>query len=156
MIYDKMQISITIDEKNKIKFIPETKTRDNHVETIKIVWPISGCKTNKKIIGKIKKKLIRYFKYKFSNFWKLNIVPNITISNGLRNSIGWKRGKKPISIHLLDPLISVPNKGTKIKDINEKINNAIHIKINFSFLKMEKKISIKKLNITKVKCLIKK
>ena len=41
------------------------------------------------------------------------------IKNGFTNSIGWNLGNKYKSIHLLDPLTSIPINGTKIKNIKE-------------------------------------
>ena len=41
------------------------------------------------------------------------------IKNGFTNSIGWNLGNKYKSIHLLDPLTSIPIKGTKIKKISD-------------------------------------
>ena len=43
------------------------------------------------------------------------------IKNGFTNSIGWNLGSKKNSIHLLDPLTSVPIKGTNIKKKIDKI-----------------------------------
>ena len=37
----------------------------------------------------------------------------------MTNSIGWNLGSKYKSIHLLDPLTSIPINGTKIKNIKE-------------------------------------
>ena len=76
-----------------------------------------------------------------------------TIRNGLTNSIGWNLGKKYKSIHLFDPLTSIPIKGTKKRKKNEKINIIMEKFISLSLLNDErKKITIvpKKINI---KCL---
>ena len=78
------------------------------------------------------------------------------IRNGFTNSIGWNLGNKNKSIHLFDPLTSMPINGTKIKktiDI-KKINEEIFI--SFFWSKDERaKITIvpKKIN---TKCLKKK
>ena len=40
-----------------------------------------------------------------------------TIKKGLTNSIGWNLGKKYKSIHLLEPITSIPMIGTKINGI---------------------------------------
>ena len=78
------------------------------------------------------------------------------MSAGFKNSIGWKRGKNTKSIHLLDPLISIPINGTKNKKIKEIKNKIKHKIINFSFFKNEKEIVTTKLNATKTKCFKKK
>ena len=55
----------------------------------------------------------------FAYFWLLKIILINIIKKGLTNSIGWNRGKKLRSIHLLEPFTSTPIKGTKIKKIND-------------------------------------
>ena len=55
----------------------------------------------------------------FVYFWLLKIILINIIKKGLTNSIGWNRGKKLRSIHLLEPFTSTPIKGTKIKKIND-------------------------------------
>ena len=47
------------------------------------------------------------------------MVAKKTIKKGLRTSIGWNRGKKNRSIHLLEPLTSTPIIGTKTNEIKE-------------------------------------
>ena len=58
---------------------------------------------------------------------------------GFNISIGWNLGKKNKSNHLLDPLTSIPMKGTKIKHIR-KIKKKTYDNINnLFFSKIEKK-----------------
>ena len=47
------------------------------------------------------------------------IIARSIIKKGFNISIGWNLGKKNKSIHLLDPLTSMPIIGTKNKDSNE-------------------------------------
>ena len=77
------------------------------------------------------------------------------IKKGLTNSIGWNRGKKLRSIHLLEPFISMPIKGTKIKKIND-----IKKKITENFKRVSLSIEERKKIINtpssiKIKCFIK-
>tara|TARA_Y100000814_G_C12091499_1_gene320284 strand:- start:237 stop:557 length:321 start_codon:yes stop_codon:yes gene_type:complete len=62
----------------------------------------------------------------------------------------------PISIHLLEPLTSVPKIGTINKAINDKKNKNIQILINLVFSKEEKKINIASDIRIKNKCFKKK
>ena len=80
-----------------------------------------------------------------------------TIKNGLSNSMGWNLGNiPPKSIHLFDPLTSIPMKITKNKKI-KKITKKIKLKFNsFFFSKKEKVINIDIPSNTKNKCFIKK
>ena len=89
--------------------------RLNQRDNTNNVWPISGCKNSKRIIGRIASKLKRYLTYLLEYFSEVSIIDNMTIKNGLRISIGWNLGKKNISIHLWEPLTSTPIIGTKIK-----------------------------------------
>ena len=89
-------------------------------------------------------------------FWLLKIILMKIIKKGLTNSIGWNRGKKLKSIHLLEPFTSTPIKGTKIKKINDikKKNNE-----NFKSVSLSIEERIKIINIPskiKIKCLKKK
>ena len=47
------------------------------------------------------------------------MVAKKTIKKGFRTSIGWNLGKKNRSIHLLEPLTSIPIIGTKTKESKE-------------------------------------
>ena len=98
--------------------------RLNQTDNTNNVWPISGCKNNKRMIGIIAIKLKRYLTYLLEYFSDVNIIDSRIIKNGLRISIGWNLGKKNISIHLLDPLTSTPIIGTKIKVPNIIIKDA--------------------------------
>jgi len=80
----------------------------------------------------------------------------IIIRNGLIISTGWNLGRKPKSIHLLEPFTSMPINGTKIKDIKEIINKIIDNLNNSSSFINEKTIRIIIPKIIKTKCLIKK
>ena len=106
---------INIKRIKNIRFIPETNIRLNQRDNTNNVWPISGCKNSKRIIGMIAIKLKRYLTYLLEYFSDVNIIESMIIKNGLRISIGWNLGKKRISIHLLEPLTSTPKIGTKIK-----------------------------------------
>ena len=72
------------------------------------------------------------------------IVAKKTIKKGFRTSIGWNLGKKKRSIHLLEPLTSIPMIGTKTKENKEIKKSIIEYFINCSFLKEE---NIKTINI---------
>ena len=78
------------------------------------------------------------------------------INRGLTNSIGWNLGKKNKSIHLFDPLISIPIKGTKKRKKIEIINKGIKIFKILSLLWREIKIKRDNEISTNKKCLIKK
>ena len=104
-----------------IILIPEVKIKIAQLRKIKIVCPISGWIANKiatiDVVRKEKKYLIKILLY----FRPLKIKLITIIKNGLTSSIGWNLGKKNKSIHLLDPLTSIPMKGTKtIKKIENK------------------------------------
>ena len=82
---------------------------------------------------------------------------NITIKNGFINSIGWNLGNgPPTSIHLFEPLISTPIKGTKNKKIKKIINKIKELLKILFFSKKEKINRIKNANNMKIKCLMKK
>ena len=59
--------------------------------------------------------------------------------NGLRSSIGWNLGSIPKSIHLFEPLTSVPINGTNIKKIKPIKNKITEKLIKIFFSKKEKK-----------------
>ena len=86
-------------------------------------------------------------------FWLLKIELMKIIKKGLTSSIGWNRGNKYKSIHLLDPFTSIPIIGTNIRNINENKKTTKDSLKSFSlFIEERKKIIItpKKIN---VKCL---
>ena len=85
--------------------------------------------------------LSKYLKYKLF-FFKHNKADKITIKKGLISSMGWNLGKKPKSIHLFDPLTSIPMKGTKTKVINEIQKRKIDNLNKSSSFKKEKIISM--------------
>ena len=117
----------TIKSVKNIRFIPETNMRLNQRHSTSNVWPISGCKNNKMIIGMIGIKLKRYLAYLLEYLSDVSIIDSMIIKNGLRISIGWNLGKKNISNHLLEPFTSTPIIGTKIK-----VQNIIKKKTNES------------------------
>ena len=98
--------------------------RLNQRDNTNNVWPISGCKNSKRIIGMIAIKLKRYLAYLLEYFSDVSIIDSMIIKNGLRISIGWNLGKKNISIHLLEPLTSTPKIGTKTSVQNINMKNA--------------------------------
>ena len=114
--------------------MPETKINANHVEKIKIVWPISGCDINNINIGKIIKKLKKYLKYKLLFTSEDKIEAIIIIVKGFKTSIGWNRGKNIKSIHLLDPLTSMPINGTSNKAVKQTIKRIFEAKNKFFVL----------------------
>ena len=80
----------------------------------------------------------------FVYFWLLKIILINIIKKGLTNSIGWNRGKKLRSIHLLEPFTSTPIKGTKIKKTNEiKKNITENLKSVSLLIEERKKITIR-------------
>ena len=78
---------------------------------------MSGCVANNKAIDKVIKKENAYFKKILLYFWLLKIKLIKIIKKGLTNSIGWNLGNKYKSIHLFEPLTSIPIIGTKIKKL---------------------------------------
>ena len=78
------------------------------------------------------------------------------IKKGFTNSIGWNLGKKFRSSHLLDPLISTPINGTKIKNNNERKKIKIENLKSSSWFKEDRVKIIMIPRKIKVKCLKKK
>ena len=75
------------------------------------------------------------------------------IRKGFTNSIGWNLGNICRSIHLFDPLTSIPIIGTKIKKINENMKMINEI-LNSLFWLIDEKIRIKnKPKKIKIRCL---
>ena len=68
------------------------------------------------------------------------IVATKIIIKGLTSSIGWNLGRKKRSNHLLEPLTSEPNNGTKNKNNKEIINKKIESLKRFFSFKDEKNI----------------
>ena len=135
--------------------MPDTKIRVNHIIAISKVWPKSGCEINNNKFGKSIKLLNKYLIYKLFLF-RHNKVDTVIMKKGLIISIGWNLGKKPKSIHLLDPFTSMPINGTKTKVINEIANKIIDTLNKNSSFKNENTIKIAIPKIIKIKCLIKK
>ena len=105
-------------------------------KTTNRVWPISGWIIKNKEIVDIKIVDVKYFN-KIFNLILHKIVAKITTKNGFKTSIGWNRGKKNKSIHLFEPLTSIPMNGTKSKEINEIKNRKIEYLYNWSEFKEE-------------------
>ena len=136
--------------------IPEIKIKTNQLKPIKRVWPISGWSIKRPDIKIINKKDKKYLKLKLVYLWEQIIILIITIKKGFTNSIGCILGNISKSIHLFEPLISTPIKGTsnnKTNDKQKKITEILYI--SFSGIKERKKIK-KKPNKTKTVCLKKK
>ena len=112
------------------------KIRTAQQNTTNKVWPISGWAINSKEITDIKKIDIKYLN-KIFDLISHRIVAKIIIKNGFRTSIGWNLGKKNKSIHLLEPLTSIPMNGTKNKEISEIKKRKIQYLYNRSEFKEE-------------------
>ena len=130
----------------KYKLIPEQNIRTAHEKTTNNVWPISGW-----IISSKETKVIKIVDAKYLNKILVSflhkIIERITIKKGFTISIGWNLGKKNKSIHLLDPLTSMPIIGTKNKESNEIKKRIIENLYNLSWFKDEKiKIKITPIN----------
>ena len=97
---------------------------------------MSGWTINSKEIAEIKIVDVRYL----NNIFDLlphKIVAKIITKNGFRTSMGWNLGKKNKSIHLLDPLTSMPMNGTKNKETREIKKRVIEYLYNLSEFKEE-------------------
>ena len=70
--------------------------------------------------------------------------------------MGWNLGIIGKSIHLIDPLTSMPIKGIRAKNIKKIKNKYLEIWNNFFWFTAEKVIKIKIPRIINNKCLIKK
>ena len=121
------------------------KIRTAQEKTTNNVWPISGWIIKSKDIVDIRIVVVKYFIKRFALLLH-KIVAKITIKNGFKTSIGWNRGKKNKSIHLLEPLTSIPINGTNNKEIKEIKKRKIEYLYNFSEFK-EEKINIRKIPI---------
>ena len=98
--------------------------------------------------------LRKYLKYRLY-FFTHNKTDKVIIKKGFIISTGWNLGKKPKSIHLLDPFTSMPINGTKAKNMKKIKNKNLEI-WNKLFLSIaEKVIKINIPRIMKSKCLIK-
>ena len=134
-------------------FIPEIKIKTDHTNRTNKVCPISGWRTNNKTTVIVIKNEREYLRYILEYFSLLKIILIKIIKNGLTNSIGWNLGRKYRSIHLLDPLTSIPIIGTKDKKIIEIRKMIKEILINFCWL-IEEKIKINPIpKIVKIRCL---
>ena len=107
------------------------KIKIAHEETTNNVWPISGWTIKNKEITDIKITDIKYLN-KIFDLISEKIVAKIIIKNGFRTSMGWNLGKKNKSIHLLEPLTSIPRNGTKNKEISETKKRIIEYLYNWS------------------------
>ena len=84
------------------------------------------------------------------------MILNATITNGFKSSIGWNLGKIPKSIHLLEPLTSIPINGTKNKKIKDIIKRNKQRFINLDLSKNERVKKINMLKMINIRCLKKK
>ena len=105
--------------------MPDIKIRIDQIEKIKSVWPISGWRARSKATHNVVKNVNKYFIWIFEYFLLLKIKLIKIIKNGFTNSIGWNLGNKYKSIHLFDPLTSIPKKGTKNKNRIERKKTTI-------------------------------
>ena len=104
--------------KRKYILIPEVKIKTAHEKTTSSVCPISGWITRSNEIIEIKIIDSKYLEIIFVLLLQ-RIVAKIIIKNGFKTSIGWNLGKKNKSIHLFEPLTSIPIIGTKNNEIRE-------------------------------------
>ena len=121
------------------------KIRAAQQNTTNKVCPISGWAIKSKDMIDIKIIDIKYLN-KIFDLISQKIVAKIITKNGFKTSIGWNRGKKNRSIHLLEPLTSTPMNGTKNKEISEIKKRNIEYLYNWSELK-EENIKIRKIPI---------
>ena len=121
----------------KYKLIPEQNIKTAHEKTTNNVWPMSGW-----IISSKETKVIKIVDAKYLNKILVSFLHKIiaknTIKKGFTISMGWNLGKKNKSIHLLDPLTSIPIIGTKNKESNEIKKRIIENLYNLSWFKDEK------------------
>ena len=122
--------------------IPDVKINIDQEKTTNKVCPISGWIINKRDTIEIIDVVNMYLIIKLI-FSVQRMEAKKTIKNGFRTSIGWNLGKKNRSIHLLEPLTSTPNIGTKANEIKETKKNNIEYLNNCSFLKEENTKTIK-------------
>ena len=118
-------------------FIPDVKIKTDQEKTTNKVWPISGWTISKREIIEIIN-VVNMYLIIILVFSVQRMVDKKTIKKGLRTSIGWNLGKKNRSIHLFEPLTSIPIIGTNTNEIKETKKNTIEYRINWSFLKDEK------------------
>ena len=121
----------------KYKLIPEQNIRTAQEKTTNNVCPMSGWIINSKETKVIKTVDAKYLNKILISFLH-KIIERITIKKGFTISMGWNLGKKNKSIHLLDPLTSMPIIGTKNKESNEIKKRIIENLYNLSWFKDEK------------------
>ena len=119
--YKKIKIKNKNITDKKIILIPDIKINIDQLKKTKRVCPRSGWITSNNATPNVVKKESEYFMNMFVYFWLLKIELKKIIKKGLTNSIGWNLGKKFRSIHLFDPLTSIPINGTKIRKIKDNI-----------------------------------
>ena len=143
-----LDINFPIEGNNKIlsgedlgikikKELPEVKIIIAHENTTKSVCPMSGWNIKSNETMEIKISDNEYLR-KICDLLLQRIVAKIIIKKGFKTSIGWNLGRKNKSIHLLEPLTSIPIIGTKNKEINEIKKRIIEYLYNLSVLKEEK------------------
>ena len=121
--------------------IPDVKIKTDQEKTTNKVCPISGWIISKRDTIEIVNVVNIYLIIKLV-FSVQRMEAKKTIKNGFRTSIGWNLGKKNRSIHLLEPLTSIPMIGTKIKESKEIKKSIIEYFINCSLLREENKKTI--------------
>ena len=121
--------------------IPDVKIKTDQEKTTNKVWPISGWSISRRDIIEIVIAVNTYLSI-ILIFSVQRIVAKKTIKKGFKTSIGWNLGKKRKSIHLLEPLTSIPIIGTNNKEIKEIKKSIIEYFINCSFLREENKKTI--------------
>ena len=112
------------------------KIRTAQEKTTNNVCPISGWTISRKEITDIKIADVKYFNKIFALLLH-KIVAKITIKKGFKTSTGWNLGKKNKSIHLFEPLTSMPIIGTENKEIKETKKSKIEYLYNWSEFKEE-------------------
>ena len=112
-------------------FSPDVKIKTVQENTTNKVCPISGWTIKSIEMVDIKIIDIKYLN-KIFDLSLHRIVAKIIIKNGFRTSMGWNRGKKNKSIHLLEPLTSMPINGTKKSEISEIKKRGIEYVYNCS------------------------
>ena len=115
----------------------ETKINASQLKKINKVCPMSGWIINSKETKVMKIVDTKYLNKILVSFLH-KIIAIITIKKGFTISMGWNLGKKNKSIHLLDPLTSMPIIGTKNKESNEIKKRIIENLYNLSWFKDEK------------------
>ena len=152
-MYENIKVKKKNKKVKKIILIPEVNIKIAQLKKTSKVCPISGWIINKDATTSVVINESKYLRYKLVYFWLLRIILIKIIKKGFTSSIGWNLGKKFKSIHLFDPLTSIPMNGTKIRKISEIKKIIKEYLKSFSWLRDDKtKIMIIPRKI-KIKCL---